>query len=61
MLAGGIGTVRPQHAKKDPDLVEPGAYIIVMGVFFNRTAYLVEHTMIQNISRFMIVVRPSNS
>ena len=33
MLAGGIGTVRPQHALKDPDMVEPGAYIIVMGKY----------------------------
>ena len=32
MLAGGIGTVRPQHALKDRDLVGPGAYIIVMGI-----------------------------
>ena len=31
MLAGGIGTVRPQHALKNPDLVRSGAYILVMG------------------------------
>ena len=31
MIAGGIGTVRPQHALKDPKLVELGAHIIVLG------------------------------
>lgn len=31
MLAGGIGTVRSQHALKDPTMVKSGAYIIVMG------------------------------
>ena len=31
MLAGGIGTVRPQHALKNPALVRPGSKIIVMG------------------------------
>ncbi|KAL9119601.1 MAG: hypothetical protein Q9187_003844 [Circinaria calcarea] len=31
MIAGGVGTVRPQHALKDPDIVEAGAYIIVLG------------------------------
>lgn len=31
MIAGGLGTVRPQHALKDPKIVPPGAYIIVMG------------------------------
>ncbi|KAL8956849.1 MAG: hypothetical protein Q9183_006206, partial [Haloplaca sp. 2 TL-2023] len=31
MIAGGVGTVRPQHAMKDPNLVPPGAPIIVMG------------------------------
>ncbi|KAL8724010.1 MAG: hypothetical protein Q9181_007029 [Wetmoreana brouardii] len=31
MIAGGIGTVRPQHALKDPSLVPHGAHIIVMG------------------------------
>ena len=31
MIAGGIGTVRPQHALKDPDIVQPGAHLIVLG------------------------------
>lgn len=31
MIAGGVGTVRPQHALKDPKLVEPGAHIIILG------------------------------
>ncbi|KAI9879332.1 MAG: hypothetical protein M1830_008853 [Pleopsidium flavum] len=31
MIAGGVGTVRPQHAVKEPDIVEPGAYVIVLG------------------------------
>jgi len=31
MLAGGVGTVRPQHALKDPAVVEPGAQVIVLG------------------------------
>ncbi|KAL8980180.1 MAG: hypothetical protein Q9205_004667 [Flavoplaca limonia] len=31
MLAGGMGSVRPQHALKDPNLVPPGAHIIVLG------------------------------
>jgi len=31
MLAGGIGIVRAQHALKNPELVGPGAYLIVMG------------------------------
>ena len=31
MVAGGIGTVRPQHALKDPGIVEVGAYLIVLG------------------------------
>ncbi|KAI9864723.1 MAG: hypothetical protein M1824_004630 [Vezdaea acicularis] len=31
MIAGGLGTVRPQHALKDANLVRPGAYIIVLG------------------------------
>ena len=31
MLAGGIGSVRPQHALKDPDVVGAGSYLIVMG------------------------------
>jgi phosphoribosylformylglycinamidine synthase len=31
MIAGGSGTVRPQHALKDPQLVEPDAHVIVLG------------------------------
>ena len=31
MLAGGVGTVRPQHALKKPKIVEPGAYVVVLG------------------------------
>ena len=31
LIAGGVGTVRPQHAVKDPDMVEPGAHLIVLG------------------------------
>ncbi|KAL9099322.1 MAG: hypothetical protein Q9163_005161, partial [Psora crenata] len=31
MLAGGIGTVRPQHALKNPDHVLSGAHVIVLG------------------------------
>ncbi|KAL8768294.1 MAG: hypothetical protein Q9209_005433 [Squamulea sp. 1 TL-2023] len=31
MLAGGVGTVRTQHALKDSTIVRPGASIIVMG------------------------------
>lgn len=31
MIAGGVGTVRPEHALKDPDLVMDGAFLIVMG------------------------------
>jgi len=31
MIAGGVGTVRPQLALKDEDLVKPGANLIVMG------------------------------
>ncbi|KIW79730.1 phosphoribosylformylglycinamidine synthase [Fonsecaea pedrosoi CBS 271.37] len=31
MIAGGVGTVRPQHALKDPDIVKDGAFLIVMG------------------------------
>ena len=31
MLAGGLGTVRPQHAVKKPEIVEPGSFVIVMG------------------------------
>ena len=31
MIAGGVGTVRPQHALKSSELVEPGAFLIVLG------------------------------
>ncbi|KAI9892430.1 MAG: hypothetical protein M1814_001387 [Vezdaea aestivalis] len=31
MIAGGVGTVRPEHALKDPDTVPTGAFIIVLG------------------------------
>ena len=31
MIAGGVGTVRPQHALKDPEIVQDGAFLIVMG------------------------------
>ncbi|KAF2842944.1 phosphoribosylformylglycinamidine synthase [Patellaria atrata CBS 101060] len=31
MIAGGVGTVRPQHAVKNQDLVRPGAHLIVLG------------------------------
>ncbi|KAH0547814.1 hypothetical protein FGG08_000071 [Glutinoglossum americanum] len=31
MIAGGVGTVRPQHAKKQSRLVHPGAHVIVLG------------------------------
>jgi phosphoribosylformylglycinamidine synthase len=31
MIAGGLGSVRPQHALKDPDIVKDGAFLIVMG------------------------------
>jgi len=31
MIAGGVGTVRPQHALKDPALVDDGAFLIVIG------------------------------
>lgn len=31
MIAGGVGTVRPQHAIKHPETVKPGSYLIVMG------------------------------
>ena len=31
MIAGGVGTVRPQHALKDRATVEPGSYVIVLG------------------------------
>ncbi|MCJ1310466.1 hypothetical protein MMC25_004130 [Agyrium rufum] len=31
MIAGGVGTVRPQHALKDPKIVEPGSFLVVLG------------------------------
>ena len=31
MIAGGVGTVRPQHALKQKGLVSPGAHLIVLG------------------------------
>jgi phosphoribosylformylglycinamidine synthase len=31
MLAGGVGTVRPQHALKDPNIVPPGSHLLVIG------------------------------
>jgi phosphoribosylformylglycinamidine synthase len=31
MIAGGVGTVRPQHALKNPDVVRPGSHLIVLG------------------------------
>jgi phosphoribosylformylglycinamidine synthase len=31
MIAGGVGTVRPQHALKEKGLVSPGAHLIVLG------------------------------
>lgn len=31
MIAGGVGSVRPQHALKPSSLVQPGAHLIVMG------------------------------
>jgi phosphoribosylformylglycinamidine synthase len=31
MLAGGVGTVRPQQALKNKDLVHPGDHLVVMG------------------------------
>lgn len=31
MIAGGIGTVRPQHALKDPNAVKPGSFLVVLG------------------------------
>ncbi|KXJ86761.1 CobB/CobQ-like glutamine amidotransferase domain-domain-containing protein [Microdochium bolleyi] len=31
MIAGGVGTVRPQHALKEPSLVEESAAVIVLG------------------------------
>jgi phosphoribosylformylglycinamidine synthase len=31
MIAGGVGTVRPQHALKDPAIVKPGSFLVVLG------------------------------
>ncbi|KAK7555194.1 phosphoribosylformylglycinamidine synthase [Phyllosticta citricarpa] len=31
MVAGGVGTIRPQHALKDPEIVPTGAQLIVLG------------------------------
>ncbi|KAJ5642080.1 hypothetical protein N7490_006080 [Penicillium lividum] len=31
MIAGGVGTVRPQHALKNPDIVKPGSFLVVLG------------------------------
>ena len=31
MIAGGVGTVRPQHALKEKGLVSPGAHLVVLG------------------------------
>ena len=31
MIAGGVGTVRPQHAFKNPESVKPGSYLVVLG------------------------------
>ncbi|MCJ1299197.1 hypothetical protein MMC08_001989 [Hypocenomyce scalaris] len=31
MIAGGVGTVRPQHALKNPDIVASGSHLIVLG------------------------------
>lgn len=31
MIAGGVGTVRPQHALKDQSIVDSGSYVIVLG------------------------------
>ncbi|EPS37741.1 hypothetical protein H072_8537 [Dactylellina haptotyla CBS 200.50] len=31
MIAGGLGTIRPQHALKEQGAINPGAYIIVLG------------------------------
>lgn len=31
MLAGGLGSVRPQHALKNPEDVHEGAHVIVLG------------------------------
>ena len=31
MIAGGVGTVRPQHALKDPSIVPSGSHVIILG------------------------------
>ena len=31
LLAGGVGTVRPQHSLKHPKIVSPGDFVIVLG------------------------------
>lgn len=31
MIAGGVGTVRPQHALKNPDIVKTGSFLVVLG------------------------------
>lgn len=31
MIAGGVGTVRPLHALKDPSIVDPNSHVIVLG------------------------------
>ncbi|KAK6498738.1 hypothetical protein TWF481_011312 [Arthrobotrys musiformis] len=31
MIAGGLGTIRPQHALKEKGAINPGAYLIVLG------------------------------
>ncbi|EDN02576.1 phosphoribosylformylglycinamidine synthase [Histoplasma capsulatum] len=31
MIAGGVGTVRPQHALKNPHAVKPGSFLVVLG------------------------------
>lgn len=31
MIAGGVGTVRPQHALKDASIVPPGSHLLVIG------------------------------
>ena len=31
MIAGGLGSVRPQHALKDPDIVEPDSCVVIFG------------------------------
>lgn len=36
MVAGGIGTVRPQLAIKKPHVVKAGAHLVVLGEFLLR-------------------------